>query len=87
MTKIRIASSKNSAWYLFCSEKCHKNKNMILKILFENPVLTAFYQKQLVTITHINKNIAKAQPSLRGPVEANQPRYYTSISMITRKKV
>ena len=57
------------------------------KILFENPVLTAFYQKQLVTITHINKNIAKAQPSLRGPVEANQPRYYTSISMITRKKV
>ena len=57
------------------------------KILFENHVLTAFCQKQLATITHMNKNIAKAQPSLRGPVEANQPRYYTSISMITRKKV
>ena len=45
-----------------------------------------FYQKILATITQINKNIAKAQPKLQRQVAANQPRYYTSISMIARTK-
>ena len=34
-----------------------------------------FYQKLLAIRININKKIAKAQPSLRGQVEANQPRY------------
>ena len=41
-----------------------------------------FHQKLLAIRIYINKNIAKA----RGQVEANQPCYYTSISMITRTK-
>ena len=40
----------------------------------------------LPAIIYINKNIAKSQPRLRGQVVANQPRYYTPISMITRTK-
>ena len=46
-----------------------------------------FCQKLLATIIYINKNIPKVQPRLQGPVEANQPRYCTSFSMITRTKV
>ena len=55
--------------------------------MFENHVFTVLYEKLLVTIIYINKNITKAQPRLQGPVEVNQPCYYTSISMITRKTV
>ena len=87
MIKVQIVSSKNVAWYRFCSKKDYKNKNMIInKISFENSVITVFYQKLLATIIYINKNITKAQARLRGQVEANQPHYYTSISMITRTK-
>ena len=45
-------------------------------MLFENPVFTVFYQKLLTTIIYINENIAKAEPRLRGQVQANQPNYY-----------
>ena len=57
---------------------------IINNISFKNPVFTMFYQKLLTTIIYINQNIAKAQSRLRGQVEPNQPRYYTSILMITR---
>ena len=57
-------------------------------MLFENPVFTVFYEKLLATIIiYINKNITIAQPRLQDPVEANQPCYYTSVSMITRTTV
>ena len=78
MAKVQIVSSKNLAWYLW---------QEINKISFENPVFTVFYQKLLAIIIYINKNITKEQPRLRGQVEANQPRYYTSIPMITRTKL
>ena len=44
------------------------------------------YEKLLATIVYINKNIANAQPRLRGQVKVSQPHYYTSISMNTKKK-
>ena len=46
---------------------------------FENRVFTVFYQKLFAITVYINKNIAKAQPRLRGQVKSNQIRYYTSI--------
>ena len=57
------------------------------KVSFENPIFTVFYQKLLATIMYINKNIAKVQPRFRGHVEENQPSYYISVSMITRREV
>ena len=59
---------------------------IIINISFENPVFTMFYQKLLTTIIYRNQNITQAQSRLRGQVEPNQPRYYTSILMITRTK-
>ena len=56
------------------------------KISFENSVFTIFYQKLLAERIYI-KNIAKTQTRLRGPVEANQLHYFTSISVIIRTKV
>ena len=49
------------------------------KISFENSVFTIFYQKLLAERIYIIKNIAKTQTRLRGPVEANQLHYFTSI--------
>ena len=46
-----------------------------------------FKQKLLATIIYVHKNIAKVQPRFRGHVEENQPSYYTSVSMITRREV
>ena len=45
-----------------------------------------FYQKLLAARIYINKNIVKAKQRFRGPVEANPPRSYTSVSMITKKR-
>ena len=87
MTKVQIVSSKNSAWYLFCSKKCYKNENTIRdvnKMLFENLLFIVFYQKLLAAIIYMNKDIAKAQPMWKEPVEANLPRYYNSDSMNTK---
>ena len=56
------------------------------KISFKNSVFTIFYQKLLAERIYI-KNIAKTQTRLRGPVEANQLHYFTSISVIIRTKV
>lgn len=53
------------------------------KISFEKPVFTVFYQKPLAARIYKNKSIRQSTVQ----VEANQPRYYISISMITRKKV
>ena len=53
---------------------------------FENLVFRVFYQKLLAIRIYTKKNIAEAQPRLRGQVEANQPRYYTSVAMITTTK-
>ena len=51
MIKVKIASSKNSAPYLFCPKKdYYKNKNLIInKISFEYPVFIVFCQKLLAT--------------------------------------
>ena len=59
------------------------------KISFENcySVFIVFYEQLLASIIYVNKNIAKAQPRFRGQVKVNQPCYYTSISMITRREV
>ena len=57
------------------------------KISFENSVFTIFYQKLLAERIYIIKNITKTQTRLRGPVEANQLHYFTSISVIIRTKV
>ena len=47
-----------------------------------------FIQKPVATIVYINKvYITKAQPRLQGQVEANEPRYYTSISVVTKAEV
>ena len=55
--------------------------------MFENSIFTVFSQNLLATVRYINENIPKAQPSVRGQVEANQSRYYTSILIITRTNV
>ena len=86
MIKVQIVSSKNSAPNLFCPKKNYKNESMIInKISFQNPVFIVLYQLLLASIIYVNKNIAKAQPGFPAQVKVNQPCYYTSISMITRR--
>ena len=88
MITVQIVISKNSVRYFFCSKKDYKNENMIRnkqnivrKSCFDNVLSKTISYKNLY-----KKNIAKAQPRLRGQVEANQPRYYTSVAMITTTK-
>ena len=54
--------------------------------MFKNPVFTVFYQKLLATRIYRNKNIANSQPTFQGQIKADQPRYYTLVSIITRTK-
>ena len=68
-------------WHVNRGEKV---KNEYVRITYFS--LIVFYQQLLLSVIYVNENIAKAQPGFRSQVKVNQPCYYTSISIITRRE-